>query len=166
MESNTDRRHRRTLKFMEKHLGKDDTILDLGVRNRLSDKMRDNGYDVRNTPQDLDTIFGEAQFYNVITAFEIFEHMFAPFNILNASSGKLIASVPLKQWFCDAYWNYDDPRDCHYHEFEIKQFNHLLSRTEWTIKDFEVWTDPHRRIGLRPILRLFSPRYYIIYAEK
>ena len=43
---------------------------------------------------------------DLITSFEIFEHMLAPFNILRElKTDKLIASVPLKLWFTDAYWN-------------------------------------------------------------
>lgn len=73
--------------------------------------------------------------YNIITAFEIFKHMFAPFNLLNIASGKLIASVPLRLWFAREHWNYNDPLRCHYHEFSKRQFNLLLTRTGWEIKD-------------------------------
>ena len=94
--------------------------------------------------------------------------MFAPFNILNElKTDKLIASVPLKLWFASAYWNDKDDWDKHYHEFEIKQFNFLLEKTGWKIKDSEVWTNGNwKQIGFRPFLRHFTPRYYIVYCEK
>ena len=159
------RRHDKTIKFVKKHFI-NDLILDLGVDNEMAWLMRDEGYDVRNTTGDLDTDYKVRQCRSNITAFQIFEHLFAPFNILNHCSGKLIASVPLKLWFAKAYWNDKDPRDCHYHEFEKKQFNRLLERTGWTIIDSETWTSPKRDIGFRPFLRLFYKRHYIIYAEK
>jgi len=158
------KRYRKTMAFVKKHVP-EVPIYDLGADNPLADLMRDEGYTVRSVCGDLDEI-SVVQLPCVTTAFEIFEHMFAPFNILNVASGTLIASVPLKLWFAKAYWNDKDPLDCHYHEFEKKQFDHLLKRTGWTIKDSETWTDPHRELGIRPILRLFYKRYYIVYATK
>ena len=98
-----------------------------------------------------------------VTAFEIFEHMLAPFNILSQlKTPKLIASVPLKLWFASAYWNTKDDWDKHYHEFEQKQFDFLLEKSGWVVKDHLIWTSPDpKKIGLRPLLRYFTPRYYI-----
>ena len=164
-------RHEKTLKFVNKHLTKGSTILDLGAENLLSKKLSQNGYLVENTKgEDLDINFQDylKNKKDCLTAFEIFEHMLAPFNILNSiNNKKLIASVPLKLWFSSAYWNDNDDRDKHYHEFEIKQFNFLLKKTNWVIKDSETWTSPDiKKIGIRPILRYFYPRYYIVYCEK
>jgi len=92
--------------------------------------------------------------------------MFAPFNLLNSCHGRLIASVPLRLWFAEEYWNYNDRNDCHYHEFSIRQFNHLLERTNWEIKDYLVWNSYDKLWGIRPLLRRIYPRYYIVYAEK
>ena len=104
----------------------------------------------------------------LITAFEIFEHMLAPFNILKEiKSKKLVASVPLKLWFADAYWNESDEWDKHYHEFEVKQFNFLLKQTGWQIIDSEKWIPKAKiQFGIRPFLRMMTPRYYIVYCEK
>jgi len=165
MRGTNERRHDKTIGFVKKHFV-DDRILDLGVDNEMAWRMRDEGYDVRNTTGDLDTDYRVRQCGRNITAFEIFEHLFAPFNILNNTSGKLIASVPINLWFAKAYWNNADPRDCHYHEFEKRQFDHLLKRTGWTVKDSKCITGPRWDIGFRPILRLFYKRHYIIYAEK
>ena len=91
----------------------------------------------------------------------------SPYNILTKiKAKKLIASIPLRLWFAKAYRNNKDPRDCHYHEFEDWQFDWLLEKAGWEIKARKKWTNPTNKIGFRPILRWFTPRYYIVYAEK
>ena len=165
------KRYDKTLSFLNRNIEQGSKILDLGTENPFSLIMRNNGYKVSNTRgENLDSDYTKyaKTDVNCITAFEIFEHMFAPFNILNEiESGKLVASVPLKLWFAKAYWNEADDWDKHYHEFEIKQFDLLLNKTGWTIKDSEVWTcGDWKKIGIRPILRHFTPRYYIVYCEK
>ena len=57
-------------------------------------------------------------------------------------------------------------RDRHYHEFEDWQFDWLLEKAGWNIKKRQKWTSPISKIGIRPILRKFTPRYYAVYAEK
>ena len=162
------KRFEKTLSFVKKHLKTDEAILDLGKTNKLSDFLRQNGYvNLANTSgEDLDVDFQIVTKYRAITAFQIFEHMFAPFNLLNSSEGKLIASVPLRLWFAKEYWNVNDRRDCHYHEFSIRQFNHLLERTGWKIKDYQLWKSYDKSWGIRPLLRRLYPRFYIVYAEK
>ncbi len=162
------KRFEKTLRFVEKHFGKGETILDLGESNELSEYLKHNGgYKVTSTSgQDLDVYYSVVTEYHNITAFEIFEHLFAPFNLLNTANGKLIASVPLRLWFAQEYWNYNDKHDCHYHEFSIRQLNRLLERTGWTIKDHETWKSYDKLLGIRPLLRRIYPRYYIVYAEK
>ncbi|MFT5780243.1 MAG: hypothetical protein ACI837_003204 [Crocinitomicaceae bacterium] len=164
-------RHENTLKFIEKHISREETILDLGTENDLSSFIKENGFDVQNTGgENLDTDF---QIYansdrTVLTAFEIFEHMLAPFNILNNSKAdKLVASIPLKLWFASAYWDNKNDWDKHYHEFEVKQFDFLLEKSGWEIKDSALWKsyDSFPR-GIRPLLRRFYPRYYIVYCER
>jgi hypothetical protein len=162
-----ERRYEITLNFLEKHVRKDEKILDLGTTNPLSDFLRSKGFKIINTTgQDLDIDFKVVIDYKVITAFEIFEHMFAPFNLLNESKGKLIASVPLRLWFAQSYWSEDDKLNCHYHEFEIRQFNHLLDRTGWKIIDSKTIKSYDMLFGIRPLLRRFYPRYYFVFAEK
>lgn len=159
------KRFDKTLAFFRNHYMKSDKILDLGIDNELSKLIRKE-YDVVNTNTDLDVDYDIVKQYDTLTAFEIFEHMFAPFNLLNAAKGKLIASVPLRIPMINEYWNYEDKLDCHYHEFSIRQFNHLLERTGWTIKDSETHKAPINKIGIRPLLRLMYSRYYFVYAEK
>ena len=105
--------------------------------------------------------------YDVLSAFEILEHLVSPFPLLHeAKATKLIASIPLKLWFSDAYWNDDNPYARHYHEFEPKQFDMLLDKAGWEIKQSEKWISPSNKIGIRPFLRKITPRYYIVYCER
>lgn len=170
LSSHLIRRYNLTLNFVKKNVKAPVRILDLGVQNRFSDILTQNGYIVTNTKgENLDDDFSAVQNpeIEVVTAFEIFEHMMAPYNVLkNIKARKLIITVPLKLWFAKAYWSDTDPWDCHYHEFESRQLDHLLKRTGWVIKDSEKWTAPTNVFGFRPILRYFVPRYYAVYCEK
>ncbi|WP_430967183.1 methyltransferase [Spongiimicrobium sp. 2-473A-2-J] len=164
------KRYARTLSFLKKHIAPKSSILDLGVDNPFSKIMREQGYQVENTHgEDLDTDFSQVSSSEaeVVTAFEIFEHLIAPFNVLSAiPADKLVASIPLRLWFSSAYQSKTDPWDRHYHEFEDWQFDWLLDKAGWEIKDREKWTNPVKKIGFRPLLRRFTPRYYIVYAER
>jgi len=166
-----DKRHTRTINFVEKHVSKNEKILDLGTPNLLSKRLNEVGFQVSNTKGenlDIDFDLYTNTDADVITAFEIFEHMFAPFNILNnLKTNKLIASIPMKLWFTDAYWNEKDDWDKHYHEFEKKQFDFLLEKTGWRIIDSEIWkSGDWKKIGVRPLLRHITPRYYMVYCER
>ena len=155
---------------MNQYIPKTDSILDLGVKNPLSQLLKLNGFDIHNTDgEDLDIDFSslENSTDEVVSAFEILEHLVAPFNVLSKiKSKKLIASVPLRLWFASAYKSKTDPWDRHFHEFEDWQFDWLLQKAGWEIKASRKWTNPTKKIGLRPFLRWFTPRYYIIYAER
>ncbi|WP_191860545.1 methyltransferase domain-containing protein [Hanstruepera ponticola] len=165
-----NKRFKHTANFLQKHISKDSKILDLGVSNPFSDIMKDMGYSVENTfgeDLDLDKATIENSNADVVTAFEIFEHLLSPFTVLQAiKSDKLVASVPLRLWFSTAYRSKIDMRDRHYHEFEDWQFDWLLEKAGWKIIARDKWTNPTKKIGIRPILRWFTPRYYIVYAEK
>ena len=164
------KRYKHTLAFLKKHISTNESILDLGVENPFSQLMLSEGYSVENTKgEDLDLDFHSVRESNaeVITAFEIFEHLVAPFNVLNEiKAQKLVASIPLKLWFSSAYRSKKDPWDRHYHEFEDWQFDWLLEKSGWEILDSAKWTNPVRKIGIRPFFRLFTPRYYIVYAQR
>ena len=165
-----NKRYRHTLAFLKKHIDPSETILDLGVENPFSEIMKSNGYQVTNTEgEDLDIDFEKAanSDADVVTAFEIFEHLVAPFNILKEiKANKLVASIPMRLWFSPAYRSKTDPWDRHYHEFEDWQFDWLLEKAGWTIKDSAKWTNPTKKLGFRPLLRFFTNRYYIVYAER
>ncbi len=164
-------RYRSTLAFLKKHIGENKSLLDLGVPNPLSKRMQEEGYRVRNTSgENLDYDYGPYLDPKVdcITSFEIFEHMLAPFNILRAiRCDQLVASVPLNLWFATAYWNPTEVWDRHYHEFEPRQFDMLLDRSGWEIQASEKWTSVDlKNFGVRPILRRFTKRYYIVHCTR
>ena len=164
------KRFKRTLSFIQKFIGTDERILDLGVANPFSEILIRNGYQVANTKgEDLDedTSVVKSTDYEVVTAFQIFEHMIAPYNVLKEiKANKLVASVPLKLWYASAYRSNKDDWDRHYHEFEDWQFDWLLEKSGWKIKQSEKFTSPVNKLGIRPILRRFTPRFYLVYAER
>ena len=165
-----NKRFKLTLQFLQKHISTSETILDLGVRNPFSEVMLSEGYTVENTKgEDLDedrsTI--ENSSADVVTAFEIFEHLLSPYEVLKSiKTEKLVISVPLRLWFASAYRSKTDKWDRHYHEFEDWQLDWLLEKTGWKIIDRQQWTNPVKKFGIRPLLRHFTNRYYIIYAER
>jgi len=165
-----EKRYEHTIDFLLKVLPAPATILDLGIRNPFSEIMEQHGYTVYNTEgEDLDLLPDTVKNYKVdaVTAFEIFEHLIAPFNVLRTiEATKLVATIPLNLWFAKAYRSNTDKWDRHYHEFEDWQFDWLLEKSGWSIKESQKWTSPISKIGFRPILRKFTPRYYAIYAER
>lgn len=164
------KRYRITFQFLQEHVSNTSKILDLGVDNPFTKVMKEHGYDVENTKGedlDTDTTTITNSEYDVVTAFEIFEHLLSPFTVLqDIKANKIVASVPLKLWFASAYKSKTDKRDRHYHEFEDWQFDWLLEKSGWQIKARKKWTNPTKKIGFRPILRWFTHRYYIVYAER
>ena len=164
------KRYKLSLNFLKRVAPAPKTILDIGVPNPFSKIMTQAGYDLSNTKGedlDFDTEALKNSTCELVTAFEIFEHLLSPFTVLqDIKAEKLVASVPLKLWFAPAYQSKTDKRDRHYHEFEAWQFDWLLEKTGWQIKERQTFTNPVKKIGIRPLLRWFTPRYYIIYAER
>jgi hypothetical protein len=165
-----NKRFKHTLEFLNKHINTTESILDLGVKNPFSEIMISEGYTVKNTTgEDLDedhsTLVNSSA--TVVTAFEIFEHLLSPYEVLKSvKADKLVISIPLRLWFASAYRSKTDKWDRHYHEFEDWQLDWLLEKTGWKIIDRQKWTNPVKKIGIRPLLRQFTPRYYIVYAER
>lgn len=164
------KRYEQTLDFLKKHISTSEKLLDLGIENPFSNLLKSEGYQVVNTKgEDLDEDFSalKNEDYSVVTAFEILEHLLNPYSVLKEiKSDKLVISVPLRLWFSPAYRSKTDMWDRHYHEFEDWQLDWLLEKTGWKIIDRAKWTNPTNKIGIRPMLRKFTPRYYIVYAEK
>lgn len=164
------KRYKITLDFLKEIIPANSSILDLGVENPFSEIMKQHGFEVENTKgEDLDVDFSSVQQSDaeVVTAFEIFEHLIAPYNILKEiKADKLVASVPLRLWFSPAYQSKTDKWDRHYHEFEPWQFDWLLEKSGWEIKKKYTFTNPVKKLGFRPLLRFFTPRYYLVYAER
>ena len=164
------KRYDRTLAILKKFAPEGCSVLDLGVRNPFSEVMEASGYRVQNTQgEDWDLMPEHLQSYaaDLTTALEILEHLVNPFGVLqNVPSRKLLVTVPLRLWFASAYRNNKDPRDCHFHEFEDWQLDMLLEKAGWEIQYREKWTHPVKKLGFRPLLRYFTPRYYAVYAER
>lgn len=164
------KRYRKTIDFLQQNVPAPAKILDLGVENPFVKIMREHNYSVENTTgEDLDTDTSAVKNgnFDVVTAFEIFEHLVAPYNVLkDIQAEKLVTTIPLKLWFSNAYRSKTDKWDRHYHEFEDWQFDWLLEKAGWEIKNTTKWTNPVNKIGIRPLLRKFTPRYYGVYAER
>lgn len=164
------KRYQKTIEFLVQVLPPPAVILDLGIRNPFSEIMESKGYTVINTHgEDLDLIPELVHNHQVdaVTGFEILEHLVSPYPILKEIKSKnLIVTVPLNLWFAKAYRSKTDLRDRHYHEFEDWQFDWLLEKSGWIIQKSEKWTSPTGQIGIRPILRKFTPRFYVIHAIK
>ncbi|MVO07933.1 methyltransferase [Flavobacterium sp. TP390] len=165
-----NKRFKLTLEFLKKHITISETILDLGVPNPFSKIMQANGYTVINTKGedvDKDQTTLQNETYSVFTAFEIFEHLLNPYTVLeNVTCDKILISIPMRLWFSAAYRSKTDPWDRHYHEFEDWQLDWLLEKTGFKIIDRIQFTHPVKKIGFRPLLRFFTPRYYLVYAER
>jgi len=159
-----------TLQFLKKHVSTAETVLDLGVPNPFSKIMEDNGYTVINTKGediDNDQTALQTENYSVFTAFEIFEHLLNPYTVLqNVKADKVLISIPLRLWFSPAYRSKTDMWDRHYHEFEDWQLDWLLEKAGYKIVDRLKFTHPVKKLGLRPLLRWITPRYYLVYAVR
>lgn len=164
------KRYNETLALLKQFANPTDKILDLGIKNPFSEVMIENGFDVKNTNgDDLDYYYKDLQNYdaNFVTALEILEHLVNPMEVLrNLPGDKLLASIPMRLWFSPAYRNQNDPRDVHYHEFEDWQFDMLMEKAGWTVIHRHKWTHPSNKLGIRPLLRRITPRYYAVYAER
>lgn len=162
------RRYEKTLAFLQHSVKPPARILDIGTPNAFSEIMKGKGYEVVNTSgEDLDetTVSVSGTKADCATAFEIFEHLLNPLGVLKAiQAERLVASIPLSLWFAKAYRNKSNRWDQHFHEFEDWQFDWLLEKGGWEIVRREKWTSPTKINGIRPILRLFTPRYYIVEA--
>ena len=171
VQSNNERRFQHTMQLVEKFLRKEDKILDLGVENQFSRLLRQKGYNVKNTEgEDLDDDYDHLKSIDaeVVTGFEILEHLLNPYSVLkNLPGQKLLVTVPLALWFAAPFRDTNaDPREWHYHEFTDWQFDRLLEKAGWVIQYREKWTGPTNKIGFRPLLRKITPRYYAVYAER
>lgn len=163
-------RYLKTFQFIEKFITKNESILDLGTENQFSKILKSFGYNVNNTQGqdfDFDFIIKNSEDFEATLALEILEHLVSPFPLLkNLKSNKLIATIPLRLWFDGAYRNLDNEWDWHYHEFESWQFDWLLKKSGWNVIYSEKWNSPLAKIGIRPIIRTLTPRYYAVYAER
>lgn len=167
----TQKRYYNTLSFIERNIDISQRILDIGTSSEFSRFLASKGYTLVNTlGEDLDienNIESKYGRFDVITAFEILEHLVSPFELLRKlPSDKLIVTIPLRLWFANAYRSKTDPWDRHFHEFEDWQFDWMLEKAGWKIIAREKWISRSEKIGIRPFLRNITPRYYAVYAER
>jgi len=148
------------------------TILDIGYKHGFSDLMSD--WDVVNTDYDLDmlnnTRIRQLNSYKQIIAFEVLEHLLNPYSLLQSLSGKMLITVPLNLWWRQSYWEVNNTHKQHYHEFEVRQFNKLLTKTGWKILYSEQWKIDLitliKNPGFRTLPRLLWPSFYFVVVEK
>ena len=90
------KRYRITTDFINKHIDKSELILDLGIKNPLSEALKEDGFQIINTNgEDLDidqSLILETK-ATVVTAFQIFEHLLNPFQILNSIKAKKLVCI-------------------------------------------------------------------------
>ena len=164
------KRYDKTLSILKEVCPSPSVVYDLGVINPFTEIMKENNYKVYNSgSQDLDIDFklDIPDDVDLVTGFEILEHLVSPYPLLSSLNAKrLFITVPLNLWFSKAYRSKTDERDRHFHEFEEWQFDWLLEKAGWKIIMKEKWTNPSFKLGLRPLLRNFHNRYYAVYAER
>ena len=164
------KRYDKTLSILKEVCPSPSVVYDLGVINPFTEIMKGNNYKVYNSgSQDLDIDFklDIPDDVDLVTGFEILEHLVSPYPLLSSLNAKrLFITVPLNLWFSKAYRSKTDERDRHFHEFEEWQFDWLLEKAGWKIIKKEKWTNPSFKLGLRPLLRNFHNRYYAVYAER
>lgn len=155
---------------MSRYIDRQDRILDLGTPNELGGLLKENNFNIQNAygfDFDLDPDQVNHYEYDVLTAFEVLEHLVSPFPILRQTQArKLVVTVPLKLWFAKAYQDPANSWDRHYHEFESWQLDMLIEKAGWEIKAREKWVPPFQPGGLRSVLRAVTPRFYAVYAER
>jgi len=79
-----NKRFKHTANFLNKHISTNSEILDLGIENPFTKIMKNSGFKVSNTKgEDLDLDVSTIKNSNadVVTAFEIFEHLLSPFTV-------------------------------------------------------------------------------------
>jgi|TARA_B100000315_G_scaffold197998_1_gene189421 SAM-dependent methyltransferase len=155
-------RWQKTLEFIGENRNFNSAI-DIGDRTGLTDLMEKKfGINFDNTLVDLDVgeLTGE---YDLVTSFEVLEHLFNPlFNlkqihkILNPE-GSLFLSTPLAK-----------PRllwaEKHFHEMSKKSINVLFEKAGFKIihqRDFRVHPFLFYTKGFRPLMRLFLDKIQI-----
>ena len=97
------KRYQITIDFIKKFVDKNELILDLGIENPLSKMLKNNGYNIVNTSgEDLDIDQSAVKETNatVVTAFQIFEHLLNPFQLLMSITqyGKRLDFLILATW--------------------------------------------------------------------
>ena len=101
------KRYDHTLKMLKEVCPSPSVIYDLGVANPFSEIMKQNDYKVYNTSvEDLDenpNIILPKD-VNMVTGFEILEHLVSPYPLLkNLKVNRIFLTIPVNLWFAKAY---------------------------------------------------------------
>lgn len=165
-------RLKRTIELLTPYVDENTKIYDLGPDN-LMRRMLANYFGCHiDGSGELDLNYEYADMvpigYDLITSFEVFEHLFNLYPLLDHLKGfdtKLVASVPLRFPFANQYWT-PHYHDRHYNEFGIEQFRWVLREAGFSIQKEYKWYLPPNLKGVRPILRSFlAPSWLAITAE-
>ena len=152
----------KTLEFMGS--GKNiKSALDIGDRTGLTEMMEDKyGVKFDNTQGDLDKIELKGS-YDLVTSFEVLEHLFNPLfnlvqikNILNPN-GRLILSTPLAK--PRILWSEE-----HFHEMSKNSIQALFEAAGLKVlreNHFRVYPVTFYFKGIRPLLRLIYDKIQI-----
>ena len=155
-------RWEKTLEFMGS--GKNiKRALDIGDRTGLTEMMEDKyGVKFDNTQGDLDKIELKGN-YDLVTSFEVLEHLFNPLfnlvqikNILN-TNGRLILSTPLAK--PRMLWSEE-----HFHEMSKNSIQALFEAAGLKVlreNHFRVYPVTFYFKGIRPLLRLIYDKIQI-----
>ena len=138
--------------------------LDIGERTALTKRLEDLyniNFDSTNIDLDIEPLKGE---YDIITSFEVLEHLFNPlFNLIEIKrvlkpNGVLYISTPLYK-----------PRiiksPYHFHEFSEDELMNLIKRADFLVKRKKIikvrpfW---HYFLGIRPMLRAKYERVILL----
>ena len=136
-------RYRKTLALLNEILPNGGVIYDLGVRNPFSEIMEKEGFKVINTDgQDLDIDYNLNIPKNVdlITGFEILEHLVSPFPLLkNLNCKKIFVTVPMNLWFSKAYRSKTDPFDARIYGINNAENYPDTLRVVMMTEEFNTW---------------------------
>ena len=156
-------RWRKTLAFLNKDKTVD-SALDIGDRTPFTEKLElffDCPFD--NTKIDLDKehLTGE---YDIITAFEIIEHLFNPLHFLIEIRSVLkdVGTVYLSTPKGKPYFLWSDD---HFHEMGYDRLNSLIDRAGFRIirkDEIRIQPIPFYFTGIRPLLRLFFEKHLLL----
>lgn len=152
----------KTLLFLRPAVGRTHRGLDIGDRSTITPELEKYfGFKFDNTSIDLDYAWIPNK-YNVITCFEVLEHLFNPLNCLTEINHALLpgASLYISTPKHKPYFLWGD----HFHEMHEKQILALFNRAGFEIIRREtIFTVPLRSLltGIRPWIRLFYDRVWL-----
>jgi len=142
--------------------------LDIGDKTTFTDKLEcmfNCSFDNTSIDLDIENIVGN---YDIITAFEILEHLYNPLHFLLQlkkalnDNGTIYLSTPLgKPYFL---WS-----PSHFHEIHKDRIYSLFSRAELTVvrtQDFRIHSVSFYFTGIRPLLRGLFEKVQIFELKK